>query len=293
MRKNIKLEQILEQISGRSISNPDINNNFDLGKLLSKEPQFQELQKKAIENRSEAFENYIIEKTKKKSFNDNIKILFLAYFYSLHLALAVKSKNKDIVDWERKFLILLKHNFSPDFLLSSSQLDLPTLKLILQIEKNCNLELNGYTPLHAAVAKFEHFTYQEHIQLLLNHGININGCYKFGTALHLAIVNEYWNNEGKRSLVDFLITEFKQRKFDWNLRDWEGKTVLILAAKMRDTDIAIQLIDIGVDVHAQDKQGKTALHYAALLGDIVTVEKLIKAHANVNQKDNENKGCCY
>lgn len=66
----------------------------------------------------------------------------------------------------------------------------------------------------------------------------------------------------------------------WQLKNFEGQTMLHLAALLGYTKVIIMLIAQGARVDGQDTNGMTPLHFAALHGHRKIVKKLLRAHAD-------------
>jgi ankyrin repeat protein len=60
-----------------------------------------------------------------------------------------------------------------------------------------------------------------------------------------------------------------------DLRNKQGETALILAARRGHDDYIEKLIDHGADINACDQDGCTALHYAAAYGHVDTISVLV------------------
>jgi len=125
------------------------------------------------------------------------------------------------------------------------------------------------------------------IQKYLDHGCNPNSCRKrgdinFGTPLHQRIVNEESENA-----LQFL--NVAHSSIDPTVTDGEGKTILIIAAKvnskMKLFEAIISLFKHNLELDAQDINGATALHYAALYGNLEKVKALVGAGANIKIRD--------
>ena len=73
----------------------------------------------------------------------------------------------------------------------------------------------------------------------------------------------------------------------FNDRDSQGRTALIVAALLGETEIIDFLISKGSNLGATDNAGNTALHYATSQGHTVVLERLITAGSKLNaQKPN-------
>ncbi|MBA2711427.1 MAG: ankyrin repeat domain-containing protein [Tatlockia sp.] len=116
----------------------------------------------------------------------------------------------------------------------------------------------------------------EAIQLLMQKGEDPNsksGVYQpmsFGnTPLHALIANE------DRDAIKFVDIAHKAEKtIDFTVLDDQGKTTLLLAAKIRNAELVQNLLDKGakVAVTIPDNNGLNILHIACALGDIKTFE---------------------
>jgi hypothetical protein len=90
--------------------------------------------------------------------------------------------------------------------------------------------------------------------------------------------------EGSDSMLRSLIDE----SADVNLKMQDGKTVLMLAAEMGQTDIVKAMILRGANVNAKSTvSGWTALFFAIWHGYAETVQALIDGGADVNIKDED------
>ncbi len=123
--------------------------------------------------------------------------------------------------------------------------------------------------------------------LQASHEINPSS-YK-NTALHTLIANE--DEKDALAFINLLIDNAHQ-KFNFNLRDSEGKTCLCLAVKVGLMEVAKKLIALKdqVDVNVSDEDGNTPLHYALLLGHTALATELLdnKADKTAKNKDSKN-----
>ena len=112
--------------------------------------------------------------------------------------------------------------------------------------------------------------HQQIVQLLVDHGANINIPDKNGvTPL------EHARLRGFQEIERILLTTAQ-------IRDMQ----MIVAAGQGDIESVRQLLMQGANVHAQDEQGRTALIAAAYRNDLAIVDLLIQAGADVNIQDN-------
>ena len=106
--------------------------------------------------------------------------------------------------------------------------------------------------------------------------------------------NEY-EKEMKQLKEDYLFTvagfgtleEFKRifSKGYINKKNRFGMSLLHSAIAGQNVDIALYLLDEGIDFNMTDEYGRTALHYMAFYPSIVIASDLLKKGANINQKD--------
>jgi ankyrin repeat protein len=112
------------------------------------------------------------------------------------------------------------------------------------------------------------------------------------TPLHILIVNE-----NKEDSIYFIESCKKNKvKLEYNTRDFEGKTTLILAAKCVAEDVAIKIAEeiqnsnqLKETIDLQDKYGNSALHYACALGQTKLAKKLIELGADIDSLNNDGK----
>lgn len=111
--------------------------------------------------------------------------------------------------------------------------------------------------------------HQEIVQLLMDHGANINIPDGNGvTPLQHA------RARGFQEIERILLTASATRDVQ-----------LIRAAETGDLEAVKRLVAAGASVHAQDENGKTALVAAAYRNDLPIVDVLIEAGADVNKQD--------
>jgi hypothetical protein len=128
----------------------------------------------------------------------------------------------------------------------------------------------------------------------------INKNMYVNTFLHTLIVNEHRFASGN-SLAEYVLElPFIKEKFDFNKKDKiikesegkekDGKTILCLAAKMREAVIVKKLCKLkkegcNIDLDLLDEHGRTALFYSYALGDSESTKALLEAGANPNLVD--------
>lgn len=198
-----------------------------------------------------------------------------------------------------KFLV--EHGADPRLPLLSEIpcLPLEVLKALIDGGGDVNTNFNGYSALHVAVIAPDHVSWQKRLKFLLARGADPNikeTAQGFGTALHMLIANEgMFNDKTWHARAKYLIPILKKYNYDWNSRDAEGKTVLILAAKMRATQVLQLLLaqrkefNLSLDLDIQDEQGRTALHFCCALGNVEGVKALLAAGACKSSLDKQGR----
>jgi hypothetical protein len=88
--------------------------------------------------------------------------------------------------------------------------------------------------------------------------------------------------DGKIEIIDQAL----ENGFKVDMRDEEGRTILMYAAFNGRTDIIKRLIEAGADVNAQDQTGTTALMFAASGPNPDAVQMLLDHGAKVDTADN-------
>lgn len=171
-------------------------------------------------------------------------------------------------------------------------LSLSDVQTLLQRGSDPNENLSGRNGLHAAAESS--FDSYEKIKLLLKFGTRVNekdynGLYH-NTPLHITICNE-----NSRAAL-FLMEQVKDssQHIDYNITDIEGKTSLILAAKTRQENLALAILQEAYTqdpkiLNSRDNEGRTALHYACALGQAKLMLALLEKGANPKILDNQNK----
>lgn len=92
-------------------------------------------------------------------------------------------------------------------------------------------------------------------------------------ALHFAA------REGKTEMCKYLVEELK---LDVNIKDEDGETPVLHAARQGHTATAIYLVKQGGDPTIASELGATALHHAAGIGDIELLRSLLSEGVDVN-----------
>jgi ankyrin repeat protein len=226
---------------------------------------------------------------KKHSLNSEAKEFILPYIVTF-----AKGLKREIPNLENVIKCLLKNGAEGKRLLVATDISFNVIKTIIESEKvDVNYIEKNYSALHASVVSKDDLNFEERVVFLLNKGIDPNLVYdKFGTALHMAIANESFNDKmvqfTARTLIKYL--QDPKYKYDWNIRDEEGKTVLILAAKVRSKELVEEILSVkqkgvSIDINVVDNEGRSALHFATALGCDTSVIALLNAGANINLQD--------
>lgn len=142
-------------------------------------------------------------------------------------------------------------------------------KVLVENGSDLNIvDKRGATPLFYAVLTGNREAAKVAV-LLLNHGAEFNKPMSDGSTPLLIAVQK-----GKEDAVNL----FLEKGADTSSKDEStGRTMLHFAAIHGYGNIAGQLIEKGIDVHAQDKFGKTALDYAEKHGNKKVAEHIYAA----------------
>ena len=141
---------------------------------------------------------------------------------------------------------------------------------------------------------------QDHPEIAKSSFNEINKNMYVNTFLHTLIVNEHRFASGN-SLVEYVLDlPHIKENFNFNQRDKiiegpeqkekDGKTILCLAAKMKEAVIVKKLCELkkaGCDINLdlEDEHGRTALFYSCALGDLESTNALLEAGAKPNLVD--------
>ena len=115
--------------------------------------------------------------------------------------------------------------------------------------------------------------------------------------LDLPQIKEHFNFNKRDVIIGGLEKKEKDGKaiyeFGPNRTEKEGKTILCLAAKMREAGIVRKLCELKkIDLDLPDEHGRTALFYSCVLGDLESTKALLKAGANPNSVDQASIDSC-
>lgn len=147
---------------------------------------------------------------------------------------------------------------------------------------------NGFNALHATTLVTVDI--KPKMKLLVEKGVDVNAKDRRtpnqNTPLHILIANE--DHESALYLL-----QIAGDKIKYSITDSEGKTPLIIAAKINSTEVAGEIIrqmknDLSA-LNAQDNQGMTALHYACLYGNEELAHLLLGQGAAVHLKNSEGR----
>lgn len=96
--------------------------------------------------------------------------------------------------------------------------------------------------------------------------------------------NFFWEkvNSGNADLVEILI----DAGAEVDMHDTEGNTILTIAAKIDDENLASLAIDRGINVNATTNKNCTALMIASENGNINTVQRILVAKPELDHQDN-------
>ncbi len=83
------------------------------------------------------------------------------------------------------------------------------------------------------------------------------------------------------------VKDLLRKGSDPNAQTSCGTRPLLIAAKMKNSELVGLLIENGADVNGRDRRGLTALMSAASVGQTKNVEVLIEAGTNLNARDND------
>ena len=184
-----------------------------------------------------------------------------------------------------------------DVWLASQGLPFAVQRSLLDAGVDVNLNRDGFSALHVSVIakRLAEAGRAEAIELLFQRGVNVNLSHvQYGTAMHVAMANETFNDHEVHSVPRLLCRAMPAGVFDWSIRDGEGKTPLLLAAKLRSFTLVSLVMDqmalrgaahLAAVVDVADDQGRTPLHFASLYGDIESARALLAAGASVQLRD--------
>ncbi len=180
-------------------------------------------------------------------------------------------------------VVLVKNGGDPISIMLDSNLAVPELKAYLDAGLPADINVKGYSTVHAAYpGSSEYFI--DKLTALLARGANpstvsLHNGAKIGTFLHVIIANEDQKNfDGSIGLV--------KDRFDPSLVDGEKKTILVTAAKIMNEDMVIDIattFGTRAMLNLPDADGRTALHYCYAYGmqDAARVLKRLGAREDI------------
>jgi len=183
------------------------------------------------------------------------------------------------------FQLLIKHGAKAQWLVLQPYLSLDRLKQILSWGVDVNTHHLGVSILYIAGVDS---SMGKTLYLLQHPKIDVNQRAADGamdTPLHHLLANEHFEHATQ------YISSAKNKIYI-NLKDGEGKTPLLLAAKLRSFQMVSHILaefQGRVDVDATDLEGRTALHYACAYGDVLMASALLTANANSEARDSKNR----
>lgn len=184
---------------------------------------------------------------------------------------------------KKKLLVEIAAKNPIGFMRACRDLDLICFKKIVSLI-DFNLQYKGLSLLHVVSGASD---FKERLQLLLSRGANLNVLenlsHHYGTPLHYILANEDFEK-----FYDVLeIAAAYRQQINFHLRDGEGKTALLLAAKVMSGGAVQKILKLDPTcVDIADNEGRTPLHIACALGNAEIVEMLLNAGANINARDN-------
>lgn len=109
------------------------------------------------------------------------------------------------------------------------------------------------------------------------------------TPLHTIISNEYPDKAMFILKTALEIANTQKIKLNLDITDNMGKTLLMMAILVGQSNIAELLIKNGADVNSHDINGNTSLHMSSILGNIKIVKLLLERDADLIKSKNVQK----
>jgi ankyrin repeat protein len=138
------------------------------------------------------------------------------------------------------------------------------------VDINAKVGPDGKNALTAAATNGEHAI----VKLLLEHGAELEGKCRGGTALKFAIMGSHCKT------VELLINA----KANIETRDEDNQTPLIMACIVGNVEIATLLIDKGADIDAEQSKGWNALYWATSCKNQDCIDLLVSKGAVAENK---------
>jgi len=173
-----------------------------------------------------------------------------------------------------------------DITTTATQID----QWLAHVPPNGKWDYQGHTLAHIHCLAGDFY---EKLQVFLKYGLDVNSTgtiQKYGTFSHILLANE-------QSDVMLWCIDRLGNRLAVAPRDEEGKTLLIIAAKVRAERVLLKLLhscNLESDganpiIDAQDTNGCTTLHYCMALGLKTAAKALISQGANLAVTDNQGR----
>ena len=159
--------------------------------------------------------------------------------------------------------------------ISILEMEVETVKLLLEKGADANHRVKGLPPLVHAVTREEHRP--ELLQLLIDHGANLNTVSSPDrkNALHWAAT------AGRAETVEFLIG----KGMDMEKTCRRRCTPLILAAETGQTDVAEVLLRHGANLNITSENGGSPLIWSSCNNHVDTVKFWLEQGVDINSRD--------
>lgn len=142
---------------------------------------------------------------------------------------------------------------------------------------------------HLNLILFESNSLIHFVKFLIDEKSDISILNNEGSSpMHLCI------ERGHKEIINYILNiKDVQTKFNLNVRDKYGRTILHLSAIKGYNSIVEKLIHLGVSVHELDNRQWTPLHYASLYSREDIVRTLLAKGADVNAQNNDGWTCTH
>jgi ankyrin repeat protein len=158
-----------------------------------------------------------------------------------------------------------------------------TVQLLLEHGADVNGDLHYWTPLHQATQN----TSVEIVRILLEHGADPNARTTDGsTPLHLVAQYQSGAFRSSSNLYEIALV-LLERGANVAAKDDEGRTPLYRAARNWSVEPVRMLLEHGADLNARTNNMSTPLHAAAANKTDEVLRLLLKRDANVDAKDDD------
>ena len=234
-----------------------------------------------------SLERININTSKRNTFDDDSK-LFFNYInnYKTDLITKFLSNDNNHKIWN---YILKEENEETVLHISIKNNDKQIISLILNYCQT-NLSQEDFKKLinktnSKGVVALHYASFQGNVdalKYLINYGADINAL----TSRNLNVLHYAAQGNQPNSLVYFYL--FHKDKIDLEITDKGGSTPLHWASYSSSAEIALYLINYGVDINKKDKNGNTPLHLAVIKNSYKMVQKLLQKGALTIIKNREN-----